>query len=373
MSAPLKSDPPPRDIDALMRACTNVLPGHGPRRTIAQSLRDIADWLGGDEYGDVYGVGAYLQAFEEEVAAMFGKPAAVFMPSGTMAQQIALRTWCDRSGRATVAMHPTAHLETAEHLGYQHLHGLKRIQFGGPEMLGHRMLTVEDFRGLGSKPGAALLELPYRPLGGQLPPWEDLVATSAWAREQGVALHLDGARIWQCRGYYGKTFAEIGELFESVYVSFYKELGAVCGAMLLGPEDFIAEARVWQRRHGGNLFTQAPFVASARKGLAETLPLLDDWVARAREIAGILTGFTRVRVNPDPVQVNFFQVYFEGDRQALVGRHHELAEETGTFLFRDLRDATLPGFATTELHMFGNAMRFDLAKLAPFVERLLAE
>ena len=53
-------------------------------------------------------------------------------------------------------------------------------------------------------------------------------------------MHLDGARIWQCRGYYGKSFAEIGEVFDSVYVSFYKELGAMGGAMLLGPEDIIA-------------------------------------------------------------------------------------------------------------------------------------
>jgi hypothetical protein len=72
------------------------------------------------------------------------------------------------------------------------------------------------------------------------------------------------------------------------------------------------------------------------------------------------------------VQVNFFQAYFEGSRESLVERHHRLAEETGTFLFRDLRDSGLPGFATTELHMFENAMRFDLSQLAPFLHRLLA-
>lgn len=360
-----------RDVLALMRACSNVLPGHGPRPTIAEMLREVADGLAGNEQPDVYGVGPYLESFEAEVAGMFGKPAAVFMPSGTMAQQIALRIWCDRAGRNTVAMHPTAHLEFAEHLGYQYLHGLRRLQFAGPEFLRNRMLTVDDFRGLGGVPGAALLELPYRELGGQLPPWEDLEAAREWATGKGVALHLDGARIWQCRGYYGKSFEDIGALFDSVYVSFYKELGALAGAMLLGPEDFIGEARVWQRRHGGNLFTQAPFVASARIGLATRLPQLEGWVARAREVAGVLRSIPGVRVNPDPPHVNLFQVYFEGSREELVERHHQLAEATGTFLFRDLADAPIPGFAMTEMHMFENAMKFDLSKLAPFVERLL--
>jgi threonine aldolase len=361
---------PERDVFALMKACTNVLPGHGPRQTTAEMLREVADWLG-DEQPDIYGKGDYLQSFEAQVAEMFGKPGAVFMPSGTMAQQIALRIWCDRNGRDTVAMHPTAHLEFAEHLGYQFLHGLRRLQFAGPEFLRNRILTVEDFRGLGGTPGAALLELPYRELGGQLPPWEDLVATREWATAHGVPLHLDGARIWQCRGYYGKSFAEIGDLFDTVYVSFYKELGAMAGAMLLGPEDVMAEARVWQRRHGGNLFTLAPFVASARMGLETRLPQLEDWVARAREVAAVFTSCPGVRINPDPVQVNFFQVYFEGSRTELVERHHGLAEETGTFLFRDLAEAAIPGFAMTEIHIFENGMRFDLGKLAPFVERLM--
>ncbi|MGE3073463.1 MAG: low specificity L-threonine aldolase [Dehalococcoidia bacterium] len=361
----------PSEVDDLLKRCTNVLPGHGPRRTIAESMREVADWLVGNEQADVYGKGDYLQAFEAEVAEMFGKPAAVFMPSGTMAQQVALRIWCDRNGRNTVAMHPTAHLEFAEHLAYQYLHRLHRLQFGGPEFISHRMLTIEDFQALGGTPGAVLLELPYRPLGGQLPPWDDLEATRAWATERGVALHLDGARIWQCRGYYDKTYADIGALFDSIYVSFYKELGAFSGAMLLGPEDFIQEARVWQRRHGGNLFTLAPFVASARMGLANTLPRLEDWVRKAREIGGIMATIQGVRINPDPVQVNFFQVYFEGERDALVDRHHLLAGETGTFLFRDLRESGVPGLATTELHMFENAMNFDAHQLAPFLERLM--
>jgi threonine aldolase len=352
--------------------CTNILPGHTSGAITATRLREVADWMDGSEQMDIYGEGAYLAAFEEEVAGMFGKDAAVFMPSGTMAQQIALRLWCEQTGRPTVAMHPTSHLEFAEHLGYQYLHDLRRVQFGGPEFVQDRMLTVDDFRALPIEPGAILLELPYRPLGGQLPQWDDLLATSQWARERGIPIHLDGARIWQCQSFYNADLDEIAGLFDSLYVSFYKDLGGLCGCMLIGPEEFIAASRVWQRRYGGNLFTQAPYVASARMGLEKNLPQLPDWVERARDVAAILNHFPQVRTNPNPPHVNFFQLFIEGDPQALTEKHHEIARDSGTYLFGRLSASAVPGFATTEMHMFGNAMQFDLDTLAPFMERLLA-
>lgn len=294
--------------DEILAQCDNVLPGHGPVLPIATRLREIADSLNGDERPDVYGAGEHLQSFETEIAGMFGKQAAVFMPSGTMAQQIALRIWCDRKARPTVAMHPTSHLEFAEHKGYQFLHGIHRIQFGAPEMLRQRLITVKDLEGLGDPPGMLLLELPCRPLGGRLPSWEALVSIREWAQSHDVPMHLDGARIWQCRGFYCKSFAEIAGLFDSVYVSFYKDLG----------------------------------------------------------------GFPGVRIQPDPPQVNFFQLFIAGDHEALTERHHALAKETGTYLFHRLAPSPVPGIATTEMHMFGNSMRFDITRLAPFMARLLA-
>lgn len=357
--------------DEILAKCDNVLPGHGPALPIAGRLREIADSLGGEERPDVYGAGEFLQSFEAEVAGMFGKQAAVFMPSGTMAQQIALRIWCDRKTRSTVAMHPTSHLEYAEHSGYQFLHGIHRIHFGAPEMLRQRLLTVKDLEGLGDPPGVLLLELPCRPLGGLLPGWGELVAIREWARSRDIPMHLDGARIWQCRGFYGKSFAEIASLFDSVYVSFYKDLGGLCGCMLMGDSDFITTSRIWQRRYGGNLYTQAPFVASARLGLARNLPQMEDWVARAREVAAVLGRLPGVRIQPDPPQVNFFQLFIEGDHEAMTERHHTLAQETGTFLFHRLGPSPAPGIAMTEMHMFGNAMRFDMARLLPFMDRLL--
>ena len=120
-------------VEELYARCKNVLPGHGPKPMMKDVFQELADGLDGTEALDRYGAGDYLSTFENEVAEMFGKPAAVFLPSGTMAQQIALRIWCERSNNFTVVMHPTAHPEFAEQFSYQFLHGLRRIQFGAPE------------------------------------------------------------------------------------------------------------------------------------------------------------------------------------------------------------------------------------------------
>ena len=359
-------------MQEVLAQCTNVLPGHGRSDSAKEAFQRLADALQGDETLDHYGSGDYIAAFEAEVAEMLGKEAGLFMPSGTMAQQIALRIWCDRRQNPTVVMHPTAHPEGAEHQAYRFLHGLQRLQFSAPEFVGSRLLTTKDLETLAHEPGVVLLELPHRPLGGQLSPWEDLLATRAWADERGIPLHLDGARLWQCRPFYGHDdYRPIADLFDSIYVSFYKALGGLAGAMLVGPASFIEQARVWRIRHGGRLFTLAPYVISAKLGLERVLPQIDGWVAKARAVAAALDEFEPISVKPNPPHVNMFQLYVRGDAEALNQRHLELAEETGTFLFWGLGPSPVPGVAMTEIHCWENAAQFALEPLRPFVERLL--
>ena len=106
---------------------------------------------------------------------------------------------------------------------------------------------------------AIVLELPMREIGGQLPLWEDLVKQRDIAKSRSTKLHLDGARLWETRAFYrDQSYADIAALFDLVYVSFYKGIGGLAGAMLLGDEAFIAEARVWLTRHGGTIFQQYP-------------------------------------------------------------------------------------------------------------------
>jgi len=360
------------DVDEILAQCTNVLPGSGAQRTMKEIFQDLADSLSGDEYMDMYGSGTYINDFESEMAQMLDQEAALFLPTGTMAQQIALRIWCQRRHNFTVAMHPSAHLEWAEHSGHQFLHHIHRLQFGAPEFLRDRILNLQDFEELGQEPGVILLELPYRPLGGQLPSWEELSAMSQWARERKIPFHLDGARLWSCRPFYQKSFSEIVSLFDSIYISFYKDIGGISGAMLLGSDDFIKEARIWQVRHGGRIIAQGPALVSARLGLQRVLPKIDKWVEKAREVAKILNTVEGVSTNPNPAHSNMFQLFVLGDPDELVNRHMKLAQETGTFIFYNLRPSPVPGISQTEIHCRENALAFDTSGLPSFVERLLS-
>ena len=232
---------------------------------------------------------ASVTALETEVRELLGKPAAVFMPSGTMAQQIALRVHADRRGRRVVAFHPTCHLELHEDKAYQRLHGL----VGRPLGDGRELLSLADLEAVGEPLAALLVELPQREIGGRLPAWDDLVALVGSARERGAAVHLDGARLWESGPFYARPLSEIAGLFDSVYVSFYKGLGGLSGSMLLGEDDVVAEAREWRRRHGGTLFQLWPYAAAGLAGLRLRLPRMTAYVEHAQAIAAVLAADRR--------------------------------------------------------------------------------
>jgi threonine aldolase len=220
------------------------------------------------------------------------------------------------------------------------------VLLGLPGVLGAtrtQRVRRADRAGGRARVGALLLELPQREIGGQLPSWEELEAQCAWAREQGAAVHLDGARLWESRPFYGRDYTTIASLFDSVYVSFYKTLGGIAGAALAGPADLIAEARVWQRRQGGTLVRLFPYVLSAGKALAERLGRIEAYVAHAQAIASALAALPELTVLPQPPHTNMFHLFLRGDRTALEQALLEVAAETGTWLFHPLRPCQLPG------------------------------
>src|SRR5579884_559403 len=228
------------DTEEIWRRCERFLAGR-PLPKPSEALATLAGAAADDPAGDRYGAGEVVSAFEAEIAELLGKEAAVFMPTGTMAQQIALRLWCKRKGLNSVVFHPMAHLETHEEKAYQVMHGLRAILACNPK----RLLTLEDLQSVAEPFAVLLLELPQRDIGGQLPEWDDLVAQVEWAHERGAAVHMDGARLWESAPFYGRPYAEIAALFDSVYVSFYKGIGGLAGAVLAGSAELVAEARVW--------------------------------------------------------------------------------------------------------------------------------
>ncbi len=319
---------------AIISNCTRYLGYHYPK-PVAQRMREIADSPFAEMRQDRYGSGGFLERFESEIAELLGKEAAVFMPSGTMAQQIALRIWSDRAGINRVAYHPTCHLEIHEQMAYRELHRLDSVLVGRPD----RLMTREELKGVDQPLSVLLLELPQREIGGQLPSWEELTEAAAWARKRNVRLHMDGARLWECAPFYGRSYAEIAEPFDTVYVSFYKILQGLPGAALAGPADLIAEARVWQRRHGGNLQQQSPAAISAKLGLDRHLPRIPEYCAKARELGLAFSKIEGVTVTPCPPQTNMMHLFIEGEAQALQTAAMDVAKDTGVFIFDQLAPA----------------------------------
>lgn len=324
--------------------CERFLNGHGPQRPQAV-LAELANEAGPDEESDRYGEGKLIEDFEREIATLLGKEAAVFMPSGTMAQQIALRIWADRTHTPVVAFHPTCHLEIHEQKGYAFLHGLHARLVGDRT----RLITLDDLCKVAGPLGALLLELPQREIGGQLPAWADLEAQTAWARERGIALHMDGARLWESAPFYERPYAEIAALFDSVYVSFYKGIGAIAGAALAGSAAFIAEAHVWQRRHGGNLVQMYPLVLSARANFRRRLDRFASYHERTQAVARVLTSIDGISVKPDPPHTHMMHVYLRAPAEALLEGSIEIARTERVLLFRRVQPTDVPGMSAFEL------------------------
>ena len=365
--------------ESLRRRCTIHVPGHAVQAPGAELAR-IAQWCQKRGWhADRYGEGELIEAFERKVATMVGKAAAVFMPSGTMAQLIALRIWCERSGVRRIAMHATSHLELHEERAYAHLHGLDVTLLGARE----RPTEARDLAALFPAsaatsdatvlpPAALLVELPAREIGGRLPAWEEIEALSALAKSRGVRLHMDGARLWEAREYFApKSLADLCAPFDSVYVSFYKGIGALAGAMLLGPEDFIAEARIWRRRHGGTLVQLHPFVASAAMRLDMQLAKMPAYRARALDFAAGLSTIDGVLIDPQPPQVNLFHAHFAAPPAALTAARDQIASEDGAWLAQRIGSGKTPGWSSTEIYVGDNLLSHDNSTVVPLFAKLL--
>lgn len=372
-----------RPVEERLRAtrqqCSRALNGHGNPRPA-----DLLALLPAAIEPDRYGVGGVVAELEQEVAELLGKPAAVFMVSGTMAQQIALRLHAERNGRRTVAFHPTSHLELHEDKAYDRLHGLHGRTVGDPRSL----LTLADLQDIGEPLAALLLELPQRELGGLLPSWEDLVAQVEWARERGTAMHLDGARLWECGPFYdgqqhdgrqhagqqedGQRYAAIAALFDTVYVSFYKGIGGVTGSCLAGPTDLIAEAREWRHRHGGTLFAMWPYAASCLAALRLRLERVPRYVKHARVIASALGDMEGVEVVPAEPPTTMAHLYLETTEAAFAEAALRLAEDQGLWTWPGSAASDLPSRRVVELTVGDATLELEPSEVRAIVAQLIA-
>ncbi|MFJ4950180.1 threonine aldolase family protein [Streptomyces sp. NPDC088760] len=339
-------------------------------------LMDAADEVYDlDEPADVYG-NRIVAALEERVAALLGTEAAAFFPTGTMAQQVALRCWAARTGDPTVALHPMSHPEVHERHAFSQVSGLRPVRVGD----GRRLPTAAQIRDAEEPFGALMLELPLRDAGFVLPTWEELTEVVGAARERDAVVHFDGARLWECTEHFGRSLQDIAGLADSVYVSLYKSVDGFGGAALAGPGTLVEEAKTWRHRYGGMIFQQFPTALSALIGLERELPRLPEYVRHARVVAAALregfaaAGVPWARVHPEVPHTHEFQVWLPYEPGVPAEAAVRQAEETSVLLFANAWDEGGPGLAFTEVVVRSAGLEWTAddvrAAVRDFVDRL---
>lgn len=316
--------------------------------SIENILSDLTAWCNEHQLKlDSYGKGELVESFERKIANMLGFPAARYMPSGTMAQQIAIKIWCDRANCNHFGMHPTSHLELHEEQGYETLYGLRSTLIG-PKL---SPLLATHFESVEEAISVLLIELPIREAGGQLPSWEQLEDLKASTANRGVRLHMDGARLWETKSFYQKEYKEICKGFDSVYVSLYKGIAALPGAVLLGPTDFIKEATIWQRRSGGTLKTMGLNIVSATMQMEQKLSGLELRYERAKTIAKVINRFDQLSTLPKNPHINMFHIYITLSQETAYAARDAIAEEFSLWLFSKLNKDDATGSCYFEVYV----------------------
>lgn len=307
------------------------LVGHGPRDF--QVLKEALNSYHDNHESDIYGSGKVIEDFQNKMATYLGKEAAVFFPSGTMAQQIALRIWCDQKGVHKVAYHPLSHLEIHEEDGLKELHHIEPILIADK----NRLIDLEDVLSLKEEISCLLIELPQREIGGQLPDFEVLEAISTYCREKGIQLQLDGARLFEILPYYQKTASEVCQLFDSVYVSFYKGIGGLAGAILAGDTAFIKESKIWKRRHGGDLISLYPYIITADYYFDKRVNEMGTYYENAIELASYFNQCKATSTLPLIPVSNMFHVHFKAPIEKVKSILIDIYEKTNIGITGNLR------------------------------------
>jgi threonine aldolase len=244
-----------RPID--LRSDTVTRPGPAMREAMARA--DVGD--------DVYGEDPTVRRLEEHVAALLGKEAAVFVPSGTMGNQIALLVHTRRGEE--VILGEDAHM-VADELGAAAAWSGVQFRVAGRGGL----FSADDLRAVMAEPDGhapiqslVAVENTHNRAGGVPFAPSSLGAIAAAARARGLALHLDGARVWNAAAATGVSEAEIAAPFDTVNVCFSKGLGAPVGSALAGSRDAIARARHFRKMLGGGMRQAGVIAAGALHAL----------------------------------------------------------------------------------------------------------
>ena len=270
----------------------------------SQGMRDaIASAAVGD---DVYGDDPTVNSLEARIAEMFGMEAGLFSPTGSLANQLLIRTLVKPGEELLTDVR--AHIVRAELGAGAAFSGITTRTWdseggllnadaplaiahenAGPYLVSTKAIAVENTHNFG---------------GGTVQPISEIARLSTEAHARGIAMHLDGARIWNAHVATGTPFTEFGKHFDTISVCLSKGLGAPVGSVSLGSKETIAEARIWRKRYGAGMRQIGLLAAAGHYALDHNIDRLSEDHARAKKIAIALAQHDSSLINPDLVETN---------------------------------------------------------------------
>ncbi|HEY1250106.1 MAG TPA: beta-eliminating lyase-related protein [Thermoanaerobaculia bacterium] len=253
--------------------------------------------------GDEYSRGGEVDRLEKQFAALLGKEAAVFMPSGTLANHLAVRTLA--GARRRVLVQDVSHLYNDSGDCAQQLSELTLVPLapGRATFTWDEALAAVDRGASGRVPapvGAISIESPVRRLHGEAFDFGEMQKISSEARERGIGLHLDGARLFAACAYSGRSPKEYAALCDTVYVSLWKCFNSGGGAILAGPAKPLADLYQVRRMFGGALWNAWPYAAVARHYADGYLERLTEAVRVAEDAVRLLSADSRFAIERVP-------------------------------------------------------------------------
>jgi threonine aldolase len=281
-----------------LRSDTVTRPSPGMRRAMAEA--EVGD--------DVYREDPTINRLQVLVADMLGKEAALFVPSGTMGNQLCLRT-LTRPGDEVI-IHEDAHVLHYEGGSAAALSGLQLRPLPGEHGVLDPAAVEGAIRPRGEhfpRTGAVEMENTHNRCGGTIWPLNAMQAVAHVARERGLGVHLDGARIWNAHAASGVSLREYAATADTVSVCFSKGLGAPVGSALAGSADFVEAARDNRKRYGGAMRQAGILAAGALFALEHNLERLEEDHENAQLLAGLLRQVAGLKIT-HPVQTNILIV-----------------------------------------------------------------
>jgi threonine aldolase len=305
--APPHIEPQPTDTDLAV-----VFRGDGEPHTVRGLMRQLEAFE--DEAGivaDSYTRGGTVERLEHRFAELLGKEAAVFMPTGTLANHLAIRRLCGVKPRAVVPEQSHLYNDTGDCM--PRLSGINLI----PLAPGCPYFTLDELHEalqrsvtgrVRSLVGAVMIESPMRRQHGQIMPYEAMVEVTHFCKAQGIATHLDGARLYMMSAATGISPQQYASHFDMVYVSLYKYFGAPFGAILAGPGACLDDLYHERRMFGGGLASASLAAALSLKGLEGFTERFGAAMAKGADLIDRLNEYEGIQVSRFPHGSNIFPV-----------------------------------------------------------------